>query len=429
MPSRPLRILFLTHYFPPEGNAPATRVFELSRRWVNKGHRVTVITGAPNVPDGKVYEGYRNRLWQTEEMAGIHVIRVWTYLAANQGTLRRIANYLSFMLSAALAGCLTPKPDLIIATSPQFFCGWVGAFLARLRRRPFILEIRDLWPESIKVVGALRNPRLLAFLEWLEQRLYAAADHIVTVGWGYHQRLRERGAPVPKLSVIPNGVDGVQFAAHPTGASIRERYGLNGNFVCSYIGTAGLACGLDVVLRAAAKLNQRQAARVRFLIVGDGALLAKLRTGVQSAGLRNVVFTGRQPKEAMPEFLAASDACLVHLNRRELFTTVMPSKIFDALGMCRPVILGVEGFAADFIRRSGGGICIEPDNEDELISAIDRLSSDPVWARSMGQAGHDYVIKHFDRDDLAQQYLDRIQALLAAGRRPAASRWSVVRGP
>ena len=202
---------------------------------------MTVITGAPNVPNGKVYEGYRNKLWQKESMAGIEVVRVWTYLAPNKGTNRRIANFLSFMVSSICAGGLVRKPDILIATSPQFFCGWAGALLSRFHRVPFILEIRDLWPESIKGVGAMRNPRLLAFLEWLEKKLYATADHIVTVGGGYQEELRKRGVPPDRLSVIANGVDRDQYASAWTGAGVRKRHGLEGRFVCSYIGTVGMA--------------------------------------------------------------------------------------------------------------------------------------------------------------------------------------------
>src|SRR5688572_1385647 len=199
-----MRILFISHYFHPEGNAPATRVTEMTRRWAAAGHDVTVITGAPNVPDGVVYDGYENRWRSREQREGVEVVRVWTYLAPNQGTLRRIANYLSFMVMAALAGLSVRRPDVVIATSPQFFCGWAGVIVSTLRRLPFVLEVRDLWPESIEAVGAMRNRRLLRFLEWLEHRMYAAATRIVTVGGGYRDKLCERGVDPARIDVIPN---------------------------------------------------------------------------------------------------------------------------------------------------------------------------------------------------------------------------------
>ncbi|MGO8697379.1 MAG: glycosyltransferase family 4 protein [Limisphaerales bacterium] len=402
----------MTHYFPPEGNAPATRAFALCRRWVAQGCRVTVLTGVPNVPDGKVYEGYRNRLWQVEEVAGIKVVRVWTYVAANRGRAKRVANYLSFMVAATIAGCALKKPDIVLATSPQFFCGWAGAFLSRLRRRPFILGIRDLWPESILAVGAIRHPCLIGLLQWLAQRLYASADYIVTVGEGYRQKLRTRGVPLQKLGIVMNGIDRESYSPLATGIGIRKQFGLEGKFVCSYIGTVGMACGLEVVLRAAAVLKARASRDVIFLIVGGGATQDHLKEAAGKEGLGNVIFAGRQPKALVPEFLAASDACLVHLKKQELFCSVMPSKILEALAMSRPVILGVEGMAADFIRKTASGICMEPENAKELLLAIERLRRDPALAQALGRNGRDYVLKHFDWDTLADNYLQQIHAVL-----------------
>ncbi len=409
-----MKIVFLSHYFPPEGNAPATRVFEMCRRWVRTGHEVTVITGVPNVPNGVVYEGYRNRLRQEETIHGIRVVRVWTHLAPNKGTVRRILNYLSFMISATLAGLFAPRPDVVIATSPQFFCGWAGVLVSRLRRLPFILEIRDIWPESIVTVGALRGRGLVALLEWLEKRMYAAARHIVTVGDGYRERLQEKGVPPERISVVTNGVDPATFFPREPDAALRERYGLAGRFVCSYVGTIGMACGLDVVLRAAQRLKEKGRDSIRFLLVGDGAVRAELEQQARTAGLDEVVFAGLQPKPAIPAFLAVSDACLVHLHKRELFKTVLPSKILEAAAMEKPIILGVRGHAERLVREAGAGICIEPDNADELVAAVERLASDPELGKKMGRAGRDHVRQHFNPDVLAAEYL----ALIAAAAAP-----------
>ncbi len=410
-----MRILYLSHYFHPEGNAPATRVTEMTRRWAAQGHDVTVITGVPNVPDGVVYPGYRNRWYQRETHAGVQVVRVWTYLAPNKGTARRILNYVSFMLSAALAALWVRKPDLVIATSPQFFCGWAGAIATALRRLPFVLEIRDLWPESIEAVGAMRNRRLLRFLEWLEQRLYASASHIVTVGDGYRAKLIERGVDPRRIDVIPNGVDLERFLAGADGRPIRERYRLGDRFVCAYLGTIGMGCGLDVVLRAAQRLGERGRDDVRFLLVGGGALREELEQRARAQGLDQVVFTGRRPKHEMPAFLAATDACLVHLTRTELFKTVLPSKIFEAAAMRKPIVLGVEGFAADLVSRAEAGICIEPENEDELLEATLKLAADPGLARRLGDAGYERIANRYTYDRLAQEYADLLARRHAGG--------------
>ena len=414
-----MRILFLTHYFWPEGNAPATRVRELTRRWAAAGDDVTVVTGVPNVPDGVPYPGYRNRLVSRETVDGVRVVRVWTFLAPNRGVVRRSLNYWSFMKTAGTAALFVARPDVVIATSPQFFCGWAGAFAAWARRRPFVLEIRDLWPESIRTVGALRAGPLLRALSWLERRLYASADRIVTVGDGYRRQLVARGVAPERISVIPNGVDLAAFAPREPPADVRRRYGIEGAFVCAYAGTIGLACGLDVVLRAARLLRARGRRDVRFLLAGDGAVRADLERQAREAGLAEIVFTGRLGKEEMPGILAASDACLVHLRKKELFQTVLPSKIFEAAAMARPVILGVEGDAAALVRAAGAGLCIEPENETQLAEAVERLAAQPELAREFGRNGRERIAPRFDFDHLASEYralLERVCGNASGGR-------------
>jgi len=404
-------ILYFTHYFPPEGNAPASRVHALCRHWLRSGQPVRVVTCAPNVPDGKVYDGYRNALWHAERVDGIDTVRVWTYLAPNKGTTRRILNYFSYLVSASAAGLLMRRPGVVIATSPQFFCGWAGAIVSWLRGLPFILEIRDIWPASIVSVGAMRSARLLRLLEWLEVRLYAAATHIVTVGEGYRDELRRKGVPAEKITVIANGVDQDIFQPRSADPDLRARWGLNGQFICAYVGTIGMASGLDVVLRAACELTARGRSDLHFLIVGDGAVRADLEGEAVRLGLRNVTFTGRLDKALIPPLLASIDAGLVHLKKRDLFTTVMPSKIFETAAMAKPIILGVEGHAADLVRRAGCGICIEPENATQLIAALEQLANAPALSADLGRAGRDYFVRCFDRGALAAEYLELIRRI------------------
>jgi len=403
-----MRILFFSHYFPPEGNAPASRTYENSKRWVRRGHKVTVITCAPNVPDGVVYEGHKNKLYQSENIHGIHVIRVWTYIAANKGTVRRIVNYLSYMCSAVLVALFLKKPDLIIATSPQFFCGWAGLIVSRLRRIPFILEIRDIWPESIVAVGALNNKRLLKLLEWLELKMYSSAKHIVTLGKGYKQKLLEKGVQANDISVITNGCDDELFHPQQPDEDIRQQYNLNHEFICSYIGTIGLACGLDVVLRAAKLLKNKERNNIKFLLIGSGAVKLQLQQQALEQNLDNIMFVGRQNKHRIPGFLSITDVCLVHLKKSKLFKTVLPSKLFESAAMAKPIILGVDGFAAEFLKQAKAGICIEPENAEQLAQGLQDLADDPQLCQSLGQAGREYVIKHHNRDSLANEYLDTI---------------------
>lgn len=410
---RDLRVLFLSHYFPPEGNAPASRVHAFCRRWVRRSPEpfaATVITCAPNVPDGKVYEGYRNRLSQREQVDGINVIRVWTYLAPNAGTVRRILNYVSFMVSATIRAVFMRRPDVVIATSPQFFCGWAGVLVSWIRWCPFILEIRDIWPESIVAVGAMRQGRLVRFLEWLELRMYAAANHVVTVGEGYRRELLAKGVPEGRISVITNGIDAERLRPQPPDAALAARYNPDGRFVCSYIGTIGMAAGLDVVIRAAETLRREGRSDVRFLIVGDGATREQLAADVAADGLEELItVAGRQPKELMPAFLSISDCCLVHLRKTGLFETVLPSKIFEAAALERPIIMGVGGFAADLIREADCGVCIEPENAAELLAAIETLRTNSSLRAEMGRRGRERLLSRYDVDRLAEDYAELIE--------------------
>lgn len=413
-----IHILFFSHYFPPEGNAPASRVYALCQRWVRKGHRVTVVTCAPNVPDGKIYEGYRNYP-QTQWMEGIQVVRVWTYLAANKGFGRRILNYVSYLFSATIHSLLISSPDVIVATSPQFFCGWTGVLAKGLRRRPLVLEIRDLWPESIVAVGALERGPVLRLLEAMERWLYSAADHVVTVGDGYREKLEEKGIPRTKLTVVTTGVDSELFSPRKPDPELISRYALADKFVCAYIGTIGMASGLGVVLRAARILQERGDQRIRFLLVGDGAVREGLQEEAQQQGLQNVVFAGRRPKSEIPRFLALSGCCLVHLRRQELFHTVLPSKIYEAAAMERPIILGVEGHAARMLAQAQAGITIEPDNEDQLVAAVAGLASEPDHRDRMGRSGRAWVCEHHNWERLAEEYLNLLLRVSARQSRSA----------
>jgi hypothetical protein len=406
-----MRILFFSHYFHPEGNAPASRTYENCKRWVHAGHDITVITCTPNVPDGVVYDGYRNHFRHREMVDGVEVIRVWTYIAANKGILRRIMNYISYMFNAVFFGLFIKRPDVIIATSPQFFCGWAGLIISKLRRIPFILEIRDIWPESIQAVGAMKRGMLMRILEWMELKMYASAKHIVTVGEGYRQRLLDKNVPDKKISIVMNGVDRESFKPRSKDSGLIDKYALQNKFVCSYIGTIGMACALDVVLHAAKILKQNNRNDIVFLLVGDGAIREELDTEAQRQELKNVVFTGRQDKNLMPSFLSITDVCLVHLKKTHLFASVMPSKIFEAGGTAKPVVMGVKGYAAEIVEAAKMGLFMEPENEYDLVNALVKLADDQSLVETLGNNGYEYIVEHFDRDKLAMEYLSLIASL------------------
>ena len=410
-----MRLIFFTHYFPPESNAPASRTYEHCRRWVEQGHEVTVITCAPNVPNGVVYEGYRNRLWpQRETMDGIEVLRTWTYVAPNAGGFKRVLNFVSYLFSAVWT-CLffCRRPDIMIATSPQFFCGWAGVVGSWIKWCPMILEIRDIWPESIVTVGAMKKGWVTRVLEVLERWMYRSANFIVAVGNGYRDNILAKVDVGDRIAVITNGVDLELFHPQAPSAEFLQRHQLTGKFVCSYVGTIGMAHGLGIVVEAARLLQQQGRQDIAFCIVGDGAKREPLEAQIREAGVDALVrLTGRLPKAEMPEVLASSHCLLVHLKKSELFQTVIPSKIFEAMAMKRPLIMGVQGEAAEIVQQAGCGIEIESENGAALAEAALRLCDDQEFYESLCRNGRQYAQQHYSRDQLADRYLEVIQQVV-----------------
>lgn len=407
-----MKILFFSHYYSPEGNAPATRVSALCERWAKAGHDVTVVTCAPNVPSGVVYDGYRN-VRMDETINGVKVVRVKTYIAANKGAFRRMLNFVSYFMSALWTAFGLPRPDVVIATSPQIFCGYAGVWYARLKRVPLVVEIRDIWPESMGAVGAhIPGPAYWA-LERVEKAMYRRCAKLVTVGDGYRERLIEKGVPAEKIAIVMNGTDLAVYGPREKDTELLRRHGLDGKFVVSYIGTVGMACGLEVVLDAAEILDHKEhmEKEVVFVIVGDGAHREQLEAEAKKRGLSNVVFTGRQPKDTMPAWVASSDANLVHLRKTDLFTTVMPSKIFESAGCRRPIIMGVDGFAKKLVMDAGAGLDMKPESAQSLAECVERLVADPALSVRLGENAYRNIALVHNRDAQAKEYLEVLYSI------------------
>ena len=415
-----MHILYLTHYFTPESNAPAARVHGMAKEWARSGHRVTVLTCAPNVPSGVVYEGYENKIYQEEWIDGIRTVRVWTWLAANRGRVRRGLNYLSYLAAAGAAGpLLRPRADVVIATSPQFFAGWAGWPVARAHGAPFVLEVGDIWPDSIVAVGALEQGRIVSTLGKLELALYEGADHIVAVGDGYRSNMIRKGIGPSKISVVTDGVDTELFEPRAPDQGLRARLGFPPEaFVITFAGTIGMASGLEVALGAARRLKEKGRDDIAFLLVGDGTVCAGLEEQARAEGLSNVVFAGLVPRAELPAYLASSDACLVRFRKDDLFGTILPSRFFEDAAMERPILLGFEGDARAMLEEAGCSIAFEPSNDEELMAAAERLAAAPAAERRrLGENGRRYVLERFDRRKLAHDYLEILERVRADHRR------------
>ena len=400
-----MRILFLSDNFPPEVNAPATRTYEHCREWVKAGHQVTVITCNPNFPQGKLFAGYRNRLLpQHETIDGIEVVRVWSYITANEGFVRRSLDYLSFALSSFLAG-LFRECDLIVATSPQFFTTWSAWALSRVKQRPWVFEVRDLWPASIAAVGAMKQSRLLRWLERLELALYRSADRIIVVTESFRADLVERGIAPEKIAVVTNGVDLSSFAPMPKDAEVAQRLGLEGKTVVAYIGTHGMAHSLDFIVDCAAAVTD---ANTHFLFVGAGAERQKVIERAESMKLDNVTFLEPVPKAEIARYIATADIMLVPLRKSDVFKTVIPSKIFEAAAMERPILLGVDGEARQIVERYSAGRFFEPENRDSFLGALAEMMPSAANYQVM-QQGCRQLAAAYDREALAAKMMEELE--------------------
>jgi len=415
-----VRILFLSDNFPPEGNAPATRLYEHATRWVRAGHEVTVITCAPNFPEGKLFPGYRNSWRRVEVFDGIRVVRVKTYITANEGFLKRTLDYMSFMLMAFVMGLFERRPDVVVATSPQFFCAIGGWALSVAKWRPFVFELRDLWPASITAVGAMRRGIVIRALERIEMFLYRRADAIIAVTESFREELAARGVPRGKIHVVINGVDLDRYEPRPRDSDIEREFGLEGKFVAGYVGTHGMAHALPKVLEAAERLLHR--ADVVFFFAGAGAERAKVEQLVRDRNLHNVRLIPRQPKERMPALWSVCDLCIVPLRDTPVFATVIPSKIFESMGMGVPILMSLpEGEAVRIVRRTETGVCVRPEDPVAMAEAIAGLADAPAHLARLRAQAH-AAAPQFSRETLAKAMIDVLEGVVPRLRQPTGRR-------
>jgi colanic acid biosynthesis glycosyl transferase WcaI len=410
-----MKILYISQYFPPEMGAPAARASELSQHWAKAGHDVTVLTGFPNHPNGVIQPSYRNkfrRMFFREQINNLDVVRTWLLPLPNRKTHERILNYSSFCLSAALRGLALQCPDVVIASSPQLLVGLSGWWLARCKNTPFVFEVRDLWPESLAAVGLGDDKSMLyRLLNKIASFLYSRADRIVVVTPAFEEYLVAKfRIPREKISVMENGVESQIFSQNRADG-LRQKLGVEDNFVVSYIGTFGMAQGLETVLHAAALLAKTNP-EIVFLMIGDGAEKARLLALAQELNLQNLRFLDQQPREKIPAYIGASDACLVPLKKTELFKTVIPSKMLEFMSCERPVILGVEGQARTILQEARAGISIEPENVNALADAVRHLAGNRELGRELGRNGREYVLRKFSRRQSAEKYIRLLEEMM-----------------
>lgn len=406
-----LSVLYLTQYFPPETGAAANRVDELTRRWADSGHDVTVVTSVPDYPEGEVYDGYHNRWYHIEERNGVTVAMTRTLPASNAGFLRRGVKFLWFMIASFVLGLwVSSDIDVTIATSPQPLTGVSAALVSTFRRVPFVFEVRDLWPESIVAASDVQGGLTVFTIRLIVGAIYRTADRIVVVSQAFEDEITSTGVPSERIWYQPNGVD-LSFSddsetAIPCPPELRDT--VDGSFVVSYVGTIGRAHGLSVVLDAAQKFEDDD---VLFLLVGYGARLDDLRERAREEELDNVVFTGRKPKEMVPSILAQSDVSLVHLKSSDLFELVIPSKIFESMAAGLPIALGAKGEARRIVEEASAGLVFDPEDAGGLAQIVRTLYDDQESRKRLGENGRQYVTETFDWDEIADSYAHQLVTL------------------
>jgi glycosyltransferase involved in cell wall biosynthesis len=410
-----MKILFLSDNFLPETNAAATRVHERAVYWARWGHQVTVLTSAPNFPEGKLFAGYRNHWYRRESIDGITVIRVKTVIAANKGVILRSLDFASFMVSAVIAGLFQTRPDVVVATSPQFFTAIAGWALAAMRRLPFVFELGDLWPRSIVAVGAIRIDWVISLLECVELFLYRRAAAVVALTDAFKENLVARGIPTDKIVMIRNGVDLQRYAPRQRDLALATTFDVADRFVIGYVGTHGLAHDLGNVLAAAELLRDKP---ITCLFVGAGAERDNLMAEAARRRLPNVKFLPMQPKDAMAGIWSLCDVALVHLKNSPAFAEVIPSKIFEAMAMGLPIILAAPaGEASQIIADDDAGLWVPAGNPAALAEAAATLFADA--GRRAGFAARSLAAsRHHTREHQAASFIAALQgAIERDGRR------------
>lgn len=388
--------------------APAARVHEMSKEWVMYGANVNVLTAFPNHPTGTIPEQYKGKIFQKEMVDNINVYRTFIYAAANKGFFKRVISYFSFFMSSVFFGLFcAPKANVIIATTPQFLCSLSGVVHSFFRRKPLVLEVRDLWPDSIVAVGVMeKNSILIKILYLLEKFVYWYAEKIIIVSKGFEKELIKKGVNSDKLFYMPNGIDDSLFYPKKKNYELLKKLSIKNKFIVSFIGTHGMAHGLNTVIECAAELQKEKKNNVQFLFVGEGAKKQELIEQANNKKLLNCLFVDKVDKNKIPDYYSISDASLVVLKKNDLFKTVLPSKMFEIMGMSIPIILGVEGVAADVIKEANAGILVEPENSILLKNAIESLYNNVMLKEKLGTNGVQFVRVNYNRKIIAKSYLE-----------------------
>lgn len=403
-----MKIVVISHYFPPEIGAPSARLYEMSKRWVELGNEVSVVTCFPNHPTGVIPEEYKGVKYKLENMDGIQVHRNYVYATPNKGFIKKTLGHISFMFSSVVFSMKKiDRPDVIITSSPTFFSIFSGYWYSLRKKADFVLEIRDLWPAAMIELGVLKEGLITRVLEKMELFFYRKSNKLIVVTQSFKDNVVNRGINGDKVHVITNGVNQNLFFPKEKNQELLSKYNLQDKFVISYVGAHGISQNLRTILEVAKIFRSYK--NIGFILVGEGAEKDKLKQIASEEELSNVQFIDGQPKELISNFYNSSDLCLIPLKKIEIFKTFIPSKMFEIMACGVPIVASLEGEAAQILKSSNAAAVVQPDNPDEIAKVIQELIDDKEKYNQMKISGPKFVEKYYSRDKLAEKYLELIK--------------------
>ena len=406
-----MKILLLNQAFVSPDEPGHTRHFEMAQYLRDHGHELVIVASDLNYQTGqRTVE--RHGVFTEQMIDGVRVLRSYIYPTLHRSYFWRIVSFFSFMFSSVWTALSVKDADLIMGTTPQIFQAVSAWFVAFVRNKPFLLEVRDLWPEFGISMGVITNPILISLTRWLEKFLYARATHILVNSPAYKEYMVAKGVPANKITYIPYGTDVDMFNPSVDGLAVRKRLGLEDKFVVLYAGALGQANDIYTVLCAAKHLNDEN--QIRFVFWGDGKERPNLQSEAERLNLENVIFAGVCPKKEMPFVIASSDVCLAILQNVPMFRTTYPNKVFDYMAAARATVLVIDGVIREVIESSNGGVFVEPANHELLAKTILELSKDPQRVKQMGVNARAYLVQHLDRRDKLDETLLLLQKLVHA---------------
>ncbi len=400
--------MFITQYFPPEVGAAASRIFDLIQGLKNRNHEIIVLSEYPHYPSNFVDRKYRDSFFIKENYQSISVIRSYVYVSERKNFFQRTFLYISFMFSGIIGSKHIPNAEFVIATSPPPTVGIAGWLISRIKHGKFVLDIRDLWPESVLALGAIKKGIVYSILKKIEIYLYRKADIITIAIPGFRYHIMDLGIPGNKIIDLPNGANTNFFFRKDS--DIRKKFGWDGKFLVLFSGNHGLAQGLDTILKVAVGL--RNFNDIYFIMIGDGVEKKRIIKLKKKMGASNVIMLDKQPREAMPSFISSADVCLVPLINHPLFLNALPSKMFEYMACERPIIVSISGEAQQLIKHSKAGIFVPPEDVNEMEKAILTLYRNRDIGIAMGKRGRKYVDKYFNRKKLADRFDHMLQSII-----------------